>query len=133
MRLPKELSRRSRVIVDESELKDAAKTWFENLNGRGLFYESKQQQFRRLMEKCGLKELIGDEHTKRLAKAIAKLRQDVVYGNSNPELKLYWPALAILEISILRRIGFTEKETENIIRTSYGRLGHPLGLPASPR
>ena len=119
-------------LVDECELADATRSWFESLSGRGLFYESKQQQFRRLMEKCGLKELIGDEHTKRLATAIAKLRQDVVYGNSNPELSLYWPALAILDISILRKIGFTEEETENIIRTNYGRLGHPLGLPASP-
>lgn len=120
------------ALVEGSCLPTETKEWCASLASRGIFFESKKEQFERLLQECGLLPLLGGEECANLARRLAALRQDVVYGNSNADLSLYWPALAVLDISILRRIGFSEAERSLLIEGNHGRLGKPLGLPPPP-
>lgn len=121
-------------LLEASGAAQGTRDWFDTLKKRHLFGESKREQFFRLMSSSGLDALMGEEQCRAVAGQLARLRQAVVYGARNPDLGLYWLALAVLDVCVLSRLGFTKDELRRIVtRSDRLRTDLQLTVPAEHR
>lgn len=120
--------REVRDAVEAVELSREARCLLDRLGRSGMLLESRTEELLRLMTESGLDTLIGCEKCDDLARRVSRLRQQVVYSDSGADLSVYWPALALLEVTILSRIGFTHDEIGDVVSRNHYRLGRPLGV-----
>lgn len=116
------------AAVDAVELSQEARCLLDRFGRSGMLRESRTEELLRLMRESRLDTLISGEQCRDLARRVSRLRQQVVYAESGADLSVYWPALALLEVTILARIGFTRDELAEIVSRNPHRLGRPLDI-----